>query len=135
MIASSYICSSSSRVGSSILKGSRHMLGLGQMAPRLPCGHDSLALSCHLCCRYFPSTLCIQKKMGDIHKYFICVPVLEGHTRIAVVGLVLLLVIGLWVILILISFFPIINFFYSRHKQVTLTGYVYVNSKQVKPSD
>lgn len=52
------------------------MLGVGQMALRLPCDHDSLALSCHLCCRYFPSTLCIQKKMGGhTQVFYLCTSV------------------------------------------------------------
>ena len=58
------------------------MLGVGQMALRLPCGHDSLALSCHLYFRYLLPlyTLCTED-WRDTHKYFICIQVLERLTQ------------------------------------------------------
>lgn len=87
--------------------------GEGQLALRLPCGLDGLALNGQCCHRGFPSTtLCVQKKIRgtytsvlSVDQYWRDVP------RIAVFWLLLLLVIGLWVIFIFILFFSIINFF------------------------
>lgn len=100
------------RVRSSLLKGIQACTRVGPDGSQGPPGPCQSGCELPPLLQVLPLDSVHGKVWRDIYKYFIHMPALGGGiASIAVFWLLLLLVVGLWVVLIVVLFFSVINLF------------------------